>query len=91
MKSHILTPPVAQPGAAPSQAATGRTLNWGVVATGRIVAKVLGDLQALEDANVCAVSSRDVVKARAFADEHGIERAYGSYQELLADAQLDAV
>lgn len=91
MKSHILTPPVAQPGAAPSQAATGRTLNWGVVATGRIVAKVLGDLQALEDANVCAVSSRDVVKARAFADEYGIERAYGSYQELLADAQLDAV
>lgn len=91
MNSHIFTPPVAQPGAAPSSTATGRTLNWGVVSTGRIVSKVLADLQALEDAHVCAVSSRDAAKARAFADEHGIDRAYGSYQDLLADSQVEVI
>lgn len=91
MTSHIRTPPTAQPAAPPAAEATGRTLNWGVVSTGRIVSKVIGDLQALADAQVCAVSSRNTAKAREFADKHGIDRAYGSYQELFADEQVEVV
>ena len=38
-----------------------------------------------------AVGSRDLARARAYADEHGLERAHGSYDDLLADPELDAV
>lgn len=40
---------------------------------------------------VVAVASRDRAKAEAFAREHGIERVHGSYEDLLADPELDAV
>ncbi|NBD28155.1 Gfo/Idh/MocA family oxidoreductase [Paenibacillus sp. T1] len=40
---------------------------------------------------IAAVASRDVTRARTFADKHGIPDAYGSYMELLADPNIDAV
>lgn len=40
---------------------------------------------------IVAVASRTVAKGEAFAREHGIERVHGSYEELLADPELDAV
>jgi xylose dehydrogenase (NAD/NADP) len=40
---------------------------------------------------IVAVASRKRARAEAFAREHGIERAHGSYEELLADPELDAV
>jgi predicted dehydrogenase len=40
---------------------------------------------------VLAIASRDAERARSTADEHGIERSYGSYEELLADPDVDAV
>ena len=52
--------------------------------------------QALLDARpdgveIAAVASRDGARAQAYASEHGIGRAHGSYEELLADDELDAV
>jgi predicted dehydrogenase len=52
--------------------------------------------QALLDAApdgvaIAAVASRDGARARAYASEHGIGRAHGSYEELLADDELDAI
>ena len=38
-----------------------------------------------------AVGSRDITRAQAYADEHGIERVHGSYEDLLADPEVDAV
>ena len=38
-----------------------------------------------------AVGSRDLARAQAYAAEHGIERAHGSYEDLLADPEVDAV
>jgi xylose dehydrogenase (NAD/NADP) len=40
---------------------------------------------------IAAVASRNQAKAEAFAREHGIERVHGSYEELLADPELDAI
>ena len=40
---------------------------------------------------IAAVASRDASRAQAYAREHGIARAHGSYEELLADDELDAV
>jgi predicted dehydrogenase len=67
------------------------TTRWGVIATGRIAATVVEDMKLVDGAVLAAVASRDLGRARAFADEHGFERAYGSYEELIADPDLDAV
>lgn len=75
----------------------GRTLRWGVVATGRIAHKVTGDLARLEDAQLHAVSSRSQGSARAFAEEHGFAASYhdgpsgSGYQQLFADPRVDVV
>ena len=61
----------------------------GVLGAARIVPKALlvpaGDL-----VDVCAVAARDLGRARIFAQEHRIEGAHGSYQELLARSDIDA-
>ena len=67
-------------------------LKWGLLACGRIAGKFADGLKTIPDqATRLAVGSRDGEKAKAFADEHGFERAYGSYEELLADPEVDAV
>ena len=43
------------------------------------------------EVEIAAVASRDGAKAQAYATENGIPRAHGSYEELLADDELDAV
>ena len=49
------------------------------------------DLGDVDDAVRHAVASRDEARARAFADEHGFARAYGSYEALFADPEVDVV
>ena len=67
------------------------TLRWGFLGPGRIAATVAADLALLEDATPLAVAGRDFGRAREFAAANGFERAYGSYAELLADPDVDAV
>ncbi|WP_129262471.1 Gfo/Idh/MocA family oxidoreductase [Streptomyces sp. M3] len=69
------------------------TVRWGVLATGGIAATFTGDLLAMKDsgAEVVAVASRTEASARAFAERFGIERAYGSWAELVADDTVDVV
>lgn len=64
---------------------------WGFLATGRIAGTVARDLALVEGAVPLAVGSRAQHRADAFAAEHGFERAYGSYEELLADDDVDVV
>lgn len=64
---------------------------WGFVATGNIAGTVARDLALVDDGVRLAVASRSASRARAFADEHGFERAYGSYDELFADDDVDVV
>ncbi len=69
-----------------------RHLRWGIVAAGGIAKRFAKGLATIKDqATALAVGSRDIGKARKFAQEFGIERAYGSYEELLADKDVDAV
>jgi D-xylose 1-dehydrogenase (NADP+, D-xylono-1,5-lactone-forming) len=63
-------------------------LRWGILSTARISTALLG---AGTDHVFAAVASRDRARARAFAAEHGIERAHGSYEDLLADPEVDAI
>jgi predicted dehydrogenase len=69
-----------------------RQLRWGLLAAGRIAGRFAKGLETIKDqATALAVASRDLAKARKFAQEFGVERAYGSYEELLADKDVDAV
>jgi predicted dehydrogenase len=66
-------------------------LRWAVVATGGIAGAFTADLRATPDAEVVAVASRHAARARAFADEHGIARAYDDVEVMLADGGIDVV
>ena len=47
--------------------------------------------RGLDEAEVVAIAARDLGRAEAFAAEQGIPRAYGSYEQLLADGSVDVV
>jgi predicted dehydrogenase len=68
-----------------------REIRWGVVGPGRIAQNVMGDFAHVEGARPVAVASRSADRARAFAEQHGLERAYGSYAEVLADPDVDVL
>ncbi|MFE9576284.1 Gfo/Idh/MocA family protein [Nocardia sp. NPDC006044] len=70
---------------------TERKIRWGILATGNIAKTFVGDLTLLPDAEVVAVASRTGTAARAFAAEHGIPRAYGQWEELVDDSDVDVV
>jgi D-xylose 1-dehydrogenase (NADP+, D-xylono-1,5-lactone-forming) len=68
-----------------------RTLGWGLLGTARINRRVIPPLRVSPGNRLLAVASRDAAKAAAYAREWGIERAYGSYDELLQDGEIHAV
>jgi xylose dehydrogenase (NAD/NADP) len=67
------------------------TIRWGLLSTARINDALIGPIQASARSELYAVASRDQAKAEAYAKEKGITRAYGSYEEMLADPEVDAV
>jgi xylose dehydrogenase (NAD/NADP) len=66
-------------------------VRWGILSTARINRKLLAGAALSSEVDVVAVGSRDPARARTFADEHGIPTAYGSYEELLADPDVEAI
>ena len=67
------------------------TVRWGLLSTAKINAALIGPLQTAARSQLAAVASREHGKAAAYAAEHHIPKAFGSYEELLADPQIDAV
>lgn len=69
-----------------------RKIRWGILSTANIgMQKVTPAIQKSASSEVVAIASRDLGKARAAADTLGIEKAYGSYEELFADPDIDAI
>jgi predicted dehydrogenase len=69
-----------------------RKVRWGILSTSRFAqTKILPALQRCEHVEVAAVASRDLARAREAAEQHGIPRAHGSYEALLADPDVDLV
>ena len=66
-------------------------VRWGLLSTARINAKTIEPARDVGGAELVAVASRDAAKAAAYAAEHGIPRAHGSYEALLADDEVEAV
>lgn len=67
------------------------SVRWGILGLGSIARKMADALKGLPDAELVAVGSRSLDKAQKFAAEFGARRAYGSYQELASDADVDIV
>jgi len=66
-------------------------LRWGILGTGMIAARFAKGLKTTDQATALAIGSRSPEKARKFAQDHDISRAYGSYDDLLADEEVEAV
>lgn len=67
-------------------------VRWGILGAANIaLKKVIPGMQKSAVAKVVAIASRDIAKARAAASSLGIPRAYGSYQELIDDREIDAI
>jgi predicted dehydrogenase len=67
-------------------------VKWGILGVARIATqKVISAMKRGEHSEVYAIASRDLAKAQAAAASLGIPRAYGSYEELLADPDVEAI
>jgi len=66
-------------------------MRWGILGCGDIAAKTVQAGQRLPEVRFVAAASRSAEKAQAFAQQHGIDRAHGSYDTLLADPGLEGV
>ncbi|HET6252690.1 MAG TPA: Gfo/Idh/MocA family oxidoreductase [Puia sp.] len=65
--------------------------NWGIIGPGKIAAKFAAALPLAGNATLKAVASRDLSRARNFADTSGAAQTYDSYEKLAADSTIDAV
>ncbi len=66
-------------------------MRLGLLSTANINKAILEGAKEADAVDVVAVGSRDGAKAQAYASEHGLERAHGSYESLLEDPELDAI
>lgn len=66
-------------------------LRLGLLSTARINDAVIGGASTSSEVDVVAVASRDAARARKYADARGIALSFGSYEELLASDEVDAV
>ena len=71
---------------------TGDThIRWGIIGAGHIARTFATDIAYAPHATLTAVASRQLSRAQAFADDFSIPTAYGSYEEILADPNIDAI
>ena len=69
-----------------------KKVRWGVLGVAKIaVTRIIPAMQAGECSEIVGIASRDKARAEASARDLGIPRSYGSYAEMLADPEIDAV
>ena len=68
-----------------------RPFHWGIIGPGKIAGKFAEDLKLAKGGKLYAVASRSPERAEAFANTHGVTKAYGDYAALAADPEVDVV
>ncbi|UYZ22559.1 Gfo/Idh/MocA family protein [Mesobacillus jeotgali] len=68
-----------------------RVIKWGILGTGGIASAFARDLEFAKHTEKTAIGSRTIESAEKFAEEHGVSRAYGSYEELMLDPDVNAI
>jgi D-xylose 1-dehydrogenase (NADP+, D-xylono-1,5-lactone-forming) len=64
---------------------------WGILGTANISRTIIEALKFTENGGTCAIASRDIRKANEWQSLYGIDKAFGSYDELLSWGEIDAV
>lgn len=82
----------AQSGAASGESSDPSVLRWGILSTARIAQQhLIPAIAAAPNSELVAIGSRDKARADALGAACGVDRCYGSYEELLADPDVDAI
>lgn len=68
-----------------------KKIGWGIIGAGNISSKFATALAGVDDGNLVAVASRSIDKAKQFAENFGADKAYGSYEEMVQDEEIDVV
>jgi len=68
-----------------------RKIKWGIIGPGRIAHKFADDLMLVEGAELVVVASRDLEKAKAFAEKYQSSKYYSGYEELVRDKEVEVV
>lgn len=68
-----------------------KKIKWGILGPGNIAYKFTDGLKHVSNAQLVAVGSRYIHKAKDFASKYGIPKAYGSYEELATDSEVDVI
>ncbi|GAA4278085.1 Gfo/Idh/MocA family protein [Aquimarina mytili] len=71
--------------------AINKEIKWGIIGLGNIAHQFVKDLALIPNAELSAVASRTISKAESFANQYKAKKAYGSYDELIADPDIDIV
>ena len=67
------------------------SINYGIISTSSITPRFIAAARSSKDSQVLALASRSLEKAREKADLWQVPRAYGSYEELMADPDIHAI
>ncbi len=68
-----------------------RTVKWGIIGAGQIAIKFATALNSLDHTELTAIASRDIMKAKEFAARFQVKKAYGSYEEMIRDPEIDVI
>ena len=66
-------------------------MKMGIIGAGGIAGVMAGTISKMNDVECTAIAARDIERAQTFAKRYGFARAYGSYDELLADPDVELV
>lgn len=66
-------------------------IKMAIIGAGAIAGKMAYTVNSMKDIEIYAVASKEIQKTEAFAQEHGIAKVYGSYEEMLLDENIDLV
>jgi predicted dehydrogenase len=68
-----------------------KTIRWGIIGTGKIARDFAYSLSGIPNTQLLAIASRTLAKAQEYAAQYKVLRAYGSYEEMLNDGEIDVV
>ena len=66
-------------------------MKMGILGAGRIAGTMASTIAQMDTVESWAVAARDLSRAQAFAEKYGFQKAYGSYEEMLEDPELELV
>ena len=68
-----------------------RKLNWALLSTARINERLIPAIRESKISQLMAVASRNLINSKKYAKKHNIQKAYGSYEDLLKDTEIDVI